>query len=124
MKFINPVVHGLLDYVVVIAFAASPTLFNLGGLGSAVAYLLAIVHLALTLTTISPVSMFKAVPLKLHGVIELIVGLGLIVLGFTVFPEDPASRAFYIVAGLIIFAVSLVTNYTNTTDTVPTTPTI
>lgn len=38
MKFINPFVHGVVDYLVVAAFAAAPTLFGFTGMTGNVCY--------------------------------------------------------------------------------------
>ncbi len=123
MKYINPVVHGLLDFAMVILFAAAPSLFHLTGLGSALSYILAIVHLVLTLSTAFAVGMFKAVPLVVHGVIELIVALALIALGLAVFGAEPISRAFYIIVGILLFVIWLLSNYRGEKAVTPTTST-
>ncbi len=48
MKILSSTVHGILDYVVIIAFALAPTVFGLEGAPASISYILAVVHLLLT----------------------------------------------------------------------------
>ncbi len=66
MKVLSPTIHGILDYVVVIAFALAPALLGLSGLPAAISYSLAVVHLLLTLATAFPLGAVKLVPLPLQ----------------------------------------------------------
>lgn len=109
MNILSSKIHGLLDYVVVVAFALAPTIFGLSGLPATISYVLAVVHLLLTLTTAS-IGAANFVPLAVHGVIELIVSIFLIALPF-VAGFDNAARNFYLGAGITIFLVWLITNY-------------
>jgi len=112
LKILTPRIHGILDYVTVIAFLLAPTLFSLSGLPATISYLLAIVHLVLTLITAFPLGFVKAVPFKLHGVVELVVAVLLVLLPWLLnFASIPAARNFYIGAGIVIFIVWLVTDY-------------
>ena len=51
MKKLSPVVHGILDYFTVLFLLVSPSLFEMQHNGSQFSYALAVVHLALTLST-------------------------------------------------------------------------
>ncbi|MBA3769238.1 MAG: hypothetical protein H0X08_01820 [Blastocatellia bacterium] len=115
MKILSPKIHGYLDYVVVIAFAVAPSVLGLAGLPATLAYILAVVHLLLTLVTAFPVGLLKLVPFTIHGWIELVVSIGLIALPFVAgFSETPAARNFYITFGVVIFLVWLTTDYGST----------
>ena len=72
MKILNHKIHGILDYVVVVAFALAPMIFGLSGLPAMISYVLAVVHLLLTLITAS-IGVAAIVPLVVPGIIELIV---------------------------------------------------
>lgn len=109
MKILSPKIHGVLDYVVVAAFALSPTIFGLDGLPATISYVLAAVHLILTLLTAS-LGAAAVVPLTVHGWVELIVSVCLIALPFIAGFGD-AARNFYIAAGVVIFIVWLITDY-------------
>lgn len=112
MKILSPKVHGYLDYVVVIAFALAPTIFGLTGLAATIAYILAFVHLALTLLTAFPLGVVSLIPFTIHGLIELIVSISLVALPFIAgFSDVPIARNFYIAAGIVVFVVWLITNY-------------
>jgi hypothetical protein len=114
MKILTPRTHGILDYVTVIAFLLAPTLFNLSGLPATVSYLLAVVHLGLTLITAFPLGLANAVPFRVHGMIELVVSIALVLFPWLLgFASVPAARNFYIAAGVVIFIVWLLTEYKN-----------
>jgi hypothetical protein len=112
MKILNAKIHGYLDYLVVLVFLAAPSLFHFSQIPSVIAYALAGVHLALTLLTDFPMGVLKIVPLKWHGIIELIVGPVLVALPFVLgFGPEPSAQYFYIAVGLVIFIVWVLTDY-------------
>jgi hypothetical protein len=58
-----------------------------------------------------PLGVIKVIPLKLHALVELVVGPVLVV-GALVLPSFFAGgRAFFVAAGLVIFLVWLLSNY-------------
>lgn len=107
---ISAKVHGYLDYFVVLVFLAAPALLQLSGLPALISYVLAGVHLALTLLTAFPLGVIKVIPLKIHGLIEMIVGPCLIALPF-VLGFSGAALVFYALAGAVILAVWALTDY-------------
>ena len=112
MKILNPKIHGYLDYGVVILFLAAPTLLGLTGIPATIAYTLAVVHLLVTVITAFPLGIVQLLSLPLHGAIELVVSFALIALPWIFgFASDLAARNFFIAAGVLIFAVWLVTDY-------------
>ncbi|MGH9949019.1 MAG: hypothetical protein ACRD6X_17750 [Pyrinomonadaceae bacterium] len=112
MKILSPKLHGYLDYVVVAAFALAPTIFGFTGLPATLSYLLAVVHLSLTVLTAFPLGLVKLVPFSIHGMIELVVSIALVLLPFVLgFSGDAAARNFYIAAGVVVFVVWLITDY-------------
>jgi hypothetical protein len=110
MRFVTPRVHKILDFVTVVAFALSPTLVPLTGLGAIVAYALAVIHLALTLGTQFPGAARRPMPFRAHGLLETFVGLALLVLPSAV-GWTGRTRVFYFIAGMVVLAVSLVSRY-------------
>lgn len=112
MKVLTPRIHGYLDYVVVVAFLVVPTLFGFSGLPATIAYVLAAVHLALTLLTSFPLGTLKVIPFTLHGTIELVVSFTLVALPWLLgFASILPARNFYVAAGIVIFIVWLITDY-------------
>lgn len=109
MKILTSHMHGILDYVTVLLFAVAPMLLGLNGLAATLSYVLAAVHLLLTLVTRFPLSAAKLVPFHLHGVIELIVSIVLVVLAFALF--DGTARVFYLAVGAVIFLVWALSDY-------------
>src|SRR5579859_5901147 len=115
MKIIKAKIHGYLDYLVVLIFLCAPTLLHFSLLPAVISYALAGVHLALTLLTDFPLGVLKMVPLKWHGIIELIVGPVLVALPFVLgFGSEPAAQYFYILNGIVILIVWFLTDYGNT----------
>ncbi len=112
MKFITAKAHGVLDYVVVLLFSVAPTLFHFSTLPATISYALAGVHLALTLFTNFPLGIVKLVPFTLHGYIEALVGPCLVILPFVLrLTAETPALIFYVVCGIVIFSVWLLTNY-------------
>ncbi len=112
MKLISPRNHGYLDYLTSIVFLLAPALLKLSGLPAALSYGLAAVHCGLTLLTAFPLGLFRAVPLKLHGMIEGLVALtlGMVPWIFQRHFARPA-RIFYTAMGAAIFLVWLCSDY-------------
>ncbi len=109
MRVLTPRVHRMLDFATVAAFALVPSLLGFAGLAATLSYGLAVVHLALTLATRFPGGAgFVALPI--HGVIELIVGVSLILLPL-VMGWAGAARSFYVAAGLVILVVWALSAY-------------
>jgi hypothetical protein len=113
MKPISPTVHGAIDYLAVVIFAAAPAVIGLSGWPAVLSYALAGVHLLMTLLTDFPAGVIKAIPIVLHQWVERIVGPVLVILAFISMTE--AARAFFVAMGVIIFAVERLTAYLSTT---------
>ncbi|MCW5602373.1 hypothetical protein [Nitrosomonas sp.] len=112
MQIISPRQHGYLDFLTVILFLLAPVLFGLSEVPALLAYGLAIVHLAVTLTSDFPFGLIKLIPFTVHGWIERIVGPTLVVVPFVLgFADEPMARNFYMGMGLIIIVVGLLTDY-------------
>lgn len=111
MKLLSAHAHGFLDYVSVIAFAIAPTLFGFGGWPAVICYLLAAVHLLLTLVTSFPLGMWDAVAFRAHGAIELVVSLLLVALPWIAGFTEAGAQWFFVGIGVVLFAVWLLTDY-------------
>src|SRR5258708_13883590 len=75
MRILGPVSHGVIDYLMVILIAAGPKVAGFSGRQAVFCYLLAAVHLLVTLITRSPLGVLKTLPLPLHGAIEIVVAV-------------------------------------------------
>ncbi|CAN5312469.1 hypothetical protein BH20ACI1_BH20ACI1_05240 [soil metagenome] len=109
MKILSPKIHGYLDFLTVIIFALAPTVFGFDGLPATISYILAVVHLLLTLTTAFPLGIVKIVPLLVHGGIELIVAVALVILPF-ILDFTEGARNFFVGIGIVIFIVWLISD--------------
>jgi hypothetical protein len=110
MKVISDETHALLDYLTVVIFALAPTMIGFSGLAAIVSYVLAVVHLAMTLVTDMPFSLAKLIPIKLHALVELVVGPALVV-GGLLSPGLLPDRIFFVAMGAIVFGVWLLSSY-------------
>ena len=113
MNLLNARLHGFLDLVIVVVFVLAPFVFGLGGYVAVVAWGLAVVHLVMTLLTRFPLGVVKMIPFPLHGIVELVVGVVLVLamprlLGAS--PDSPA-RTFFTGSGVAILAVWELTRY-------------
>ena len=112
MKFISARAHGVLDYVTVIGFALAPGVLGFDGLPKWICYALAGIHLLLSLLTNYPLGAVKRIPFTLHGLIELVVSIALVVLPWVLrFADYAAARYFFVAAGGTIFVVWALTLY-------------
>ena len=114
MKLIAPGVHRLLDFAAVVVFAVAPFAIGRGdfGLPAVICWVLAIVHLLVTLATRFPGRPGGAIAFVAHGILELAVAIFLVasswIFGFG--PGSPA-RYFFVTAGAVLFLVWLLTDY-------------
>ncbi len=113
MTKITATQHGYLDYITVVLFVLAPTVIGLTGMAGTIAYALAGIHLAMTLITDFPLGVFKMLPFTIHGWVERVVGPALVLLPFVLGFDGPA-RVFYIVIGIVIIVVGLLTDYSQT----------
>jgi hypothetical protein len=110
MKIISPKIHGAIDYAVVAFLWLSPSLFGLSSNASKLTYGLGVVHLTLTILTDFPLGVIKIVPMKFHGIIELVVSVVLVTLPLLVGFRG-VDMAFYISFGAAVFVTWLLTDY-------------
>jgi hypothetical protein len=112
MRILSPRVHGVLDLITVALLVLGPLVVGLGGSPAAIAFTLAAVHLVLTLLTDFPMGARKKIPFFVHGIIELIVGIGLLILpSFAGYGPGSPARRFYLAMGAIILVVWALTAY-------------
>ena len=112
LRTLGPVSHGIIDYAMVIILVVGPRVAGFTGKQAMFCYLLAAVHLAMTLLTRFPLAAMKIIGFPLHGVIEALVSILLIVLPWIAnFARGVHSRNFFVAIGLLIGVIALLTNY-------------
>ena len=111
MKIISDTAHGILDYLTVAIFALAPSILGLTGFAALVSYALAAIHLVMTLLTNMPLGVFKIIPMRLHALVEMLVGPVLVVAALVLPTILGDKREFFLVMGLVILAVWLLSSY-------------
>lgn len=115
MEILSPRQHAWVDIAAVVVFALAPPILGLEGAAAAVSYVLAGIHLVVTLLTAGlPGAPLTVIPLALHGLVESVVGIALALIGLIFF--DGTAAGYFIVMGAIVLAVFVVTNYTPSGD--------
>lgn len=109
----TPRSHRLADHLTVAVFAAAPFSLGLSGAAAVVSYVLATIHLLLTVTTRFPVHSAgrRPVSLSAHGAIEVLVGIMLLLVPWVVPVFSVTARAFLAVMGALIVVVWKLTPY-------------
>lgn len=114
MKLLSPKVHGYIDYLASAGFALAPAIFMIEGVPRAVmgCYVIAGALLLVSLITRYPLGVVPLVPFTLHGAVELL-GAPLIVAypWIAGFKRVASARIFYIIAGVVVFLLWLITDY-------------
>jgi hypothetical protein len=111
MKIISDTTHGILDYLTVAIFVLAPGVLGLTGFAALVSYALAAIHLVMTLLTNMPLGVLKIIPIRLHSVVEMLVGPVLVVAALALPNLLGDKRGFFLVMGLVILAVWLLSSY-------------
>src|SRR3712207_758289 len=112
VKMLSPRVHGYLDYLYVALLLLAPTLFGFAGIAASLCYILAALVAGLTLLTAYPLGVAKIIPFPVHGAVEAVSAVFLVASPWLFdFSIVPAARNFFIVAGVLLAVVWLVTDY-------------
>ena len=105
--------HAIADYAVAVTLIL--VAFAVGGSGKAVAagIVVGAVVLAVSMLTRYPLGVVKVLPFKLHSVGDYLAAALLVASPFALNFDhsDTGLSAFYVVAGVAVLAVSLITNY-------------
>jgi SPW repeat len=116
--------HGVLDYATVAAFLNAPMVFGFHGTPAAIVYWLAGIHLLMTGCTDFPLGFFKWIPFKVHGVIELLAGIFLLVAPWIFgFAQDVTARNFFLAMAIILLVIIALTDYSQRVVRPPADPT-
>lgn len=112
MRILSPRVHGILDLVTVVVLLFAPLVVGLGGAPALIAYSLAAIHLLMTLLTNFPMGVWRRIPFFVHGIVELIVGVALLILpSYAGYGPGSPARRFYLAMGAAILIVWALTAY-------------
>jgi hypothetical protein len=110
VKVISPRSHAPIDYLTVVLVALAPTIFNLDGTPETLSYVLAMAYLGVSLLTRYPGGVMPMIPFPVHGMIELVTGIALIILPFVAGWQGNA-RIFFVALGLFSTVVWALTDW-------------
>lgn len=111
MKLISHINHDILDYITVALFAAAPSLLGFAGTAALISYALAAIQLTMTLLTDMPLGVMKTTPMKLHSIVEMLVGPVLFIGALALPNLVTGAQGFFAAAGAVIFEVWLLSEY-------------
>jgi len=112
MKLVDPRIHGIIDYVMATALLLAPTIFAFSGRAATTAYAFGIFHIGTSLLTRYPLSLLNSIPFHLHGTIEKLMAVAVLVAPWLLgFSNQAAARNFFLGAGIALFAVIALTDY-------------
>ncbi len=115
MKIISSKAHGILDYLTVVFLLASPTIFKMEGDLCTFTYILGGVHFVLTALTNFEPGLLKVIPFRIHGLIEVVVSLGLAAVAFWFYNNANEFGFYYYMAlAVVIMIVFILTDFKTT----------
>lgn len=120
MRTIGAWSHGIIDYVVFIILITGPSIAGFAGRQATLAYVLGALLFLLTILTRFPLGVFKHVSFPMHGVIEFLLGVLLLILPWIAnFSRGVHSRNFYVAVALLIMIVDAITDFRRVRDRRP-----
>jgi len=112
VKLLSRRAHGIIDYLLVVVFLILPTVGGFSGTPRVLSYSLAFAHLLVTGFTSFPPGAFPFIPARVHGYVEIVVGLLLLVsprlLGFA---QVSVARNSFVAIGAILIGLYAISNY-------------
>lgn len=106
-RSIGAVSHGILDYAFAIILAIAPSVVGFGGRQARWCYIFAVILFVLAVLTQT-----KIVGLALHGAVELLLAILLVVLPWVGnFSSGVLSRNFYVAIGLLLLGLWALTDF-------------
>lgn len=111
LRFINGRIHGLLDYAVAVTLLIVPFGLNFQATSPIAHWVAVAAGVALflySLLTDYSLSVGKVIPLKFHLTLDFLAGVAFVIAPF-LFGFDGIIRAFYLVTGIAVIVVVLLT---------------
>ncbi|MEO7393505.1 MAG: hypothetical protein ABIU11_01105 [Chitinophagaceae bacterium] len=113
MKIISSKMHGIIDYLFSAFVLAAPTIFQMESTLCTITYAIGATHLILTALTDFEVGIFKLIPFRIHGIIEIVVAIGLA--GLAIWFNNNSNGLgfyFYITLSVLVLLVFILTDFT------------
>lgn len=111
-KVLDPKTHGVLDYALAVMFLLAPSLFGFTETAATLSYVIGVAYIGTSLLTRYPLGAIKVIPFPTHGVLESVMAAAWIVMPWLFgFSADAAARNFFVIAGVGLLVVALLTDY-------------
>ena len=111
MQIISRKVHGLIDYFFILFLFATPPAFGFTGVLAYFTYFLAAIYLLIAVLTNYNGGFVKQMPFAMHGTIELLLGIALIGIAYTLFRNNEHGKIFYTIFGGLRLLIALFSDY-------------
>jgi hypothetical protein len=112
MRLIGAWSHAVIDYLMVIFLIIGPSVAGFAGRQATMAYVLAVTLFILALLTRFPLGILKIVRFPLHGAVELLLALLVLVLPWLAnFARGVHSRNFFVFIGFLMLVIWLMTDF-------------
>lgn len=111
-KPLDPNSHAVLDYALGLCCITVPAAAGFNCASSVTSYAIGLAQTGMSLCTKYPISLMKAIPFKVHSMIELGTAIGL--MGAPFIPLfDQRARTFFFSSGFALLGVWLMTDYSD-----------
>jgi len=111
-KPLNPRAHGYIDYAVVLTLLLIPTALGFSQTPAVICYVLAAVHLTMTLITAFPLGVVGVIPFPVHGAIEAVMAVALVAMPWLAgFEQEAAARNFFMISAGALALTWMLTDY-------------
>jgi hypothetical protein len=110
VKLLDARAHALVDYGLVLILALGPTVLRFEGMAEVACYVLAMAWFSFALMTRYGLGVARAIPFGVHGVVELIFAIG-VVLAPWIVGFDGLGRSFFLSVGVLYGAAFVLTDY-------------
>lgn len=112
IKVLNPTVHGVLDYVLALAFLLLPGVLDFSDTAAGLSYIVGVLVLGVSLLTSYPLGALKLIPFPVHGALEAITAAAWLVFPWLFgFAGAAAARNFFVIAGAGLLLAAALTDY-------------
>lgn len=113
MRWIEPRIHGVLDYLFALTFLVAPSVLAMEAAAETWSYTLGAFVIALAMLTRMPYGFIRVIPFRLHGITDFAVAIVVFALPWLAgFAEtDFAARNFFMTMGALGFIVWSITDW-------------
>jgi hypothetical protein len=110
---LSPFVHGVVEYAIGVLFVAAPFLLGFDERApTALSIVIGVALLVFTASSDLPTGLARSVPVGIHAVVDVLLGILLIASPFLFsFNDEGAATAFYIIVGVGFLLLTVATRF-------------